>query len=95
MAVRDTVASDLFDHTPSLAPEEYVEIKRKQKLDEIEAQVTGSIVSMGGIEGITASSFSEYCTKMISNINARVERDRRYLSERLAESRQKYSYLVD
>lgn len=95
MTVRDTVASDLFDHIPRLAPEEYIEIKRQQKLNELEAQATGLIISMGGIEGILDSSFSEYGEKLMSNIDARVKRDRRHLSDRLAESRQKYSYLVD
>lgn len=95
MTVRDTVASDLFDHIPKLAPEEYIEIKRQQKLNELEAQATGLIISMGGIEGVSDSSFSRYGAKMMSNIEARVKEDRRHLSDRLAESRQKYSYLVD
>ncbi|WP_157057443.1 hypothetical protein [Loktanella sp. 3ANDIMAR09] len=94
-AVRKAVANDLFTHIPNLSPEDYTEVKRAQKLDELETQKLGLSISIAAIEGCYAEKFEAALTASAANMVRRANTDKRSLHARLDEARIKYAYLRD
>ena len=93
-AVRDTVANDLFTDIPTLSPEEYVEIKKDQKIDELTIQALGLAISVAAIQGCTADNFDDFVERFCCTLEDKSTDPHRPLHERLIKAHDKYRYLV-
>lgn len=93
-AVRHVVASDLFVDVPTLAPEEYIEIKKEQKLDELATQILGLSISIAAVEGCNANDFDIFLKRLTGQLSDKVNSAHRSLSERLGVAAAKYKYLT-
>ncbi|MBQ2262880.1 MAG: hypothetical protein II336_16125 [Loktanella sp.] len=94
-AVREVVANDLFDALPTLSPEEYIEIKKAQKLDELATQTLGLTISMAAIDGCTVAEFEAFLAGLPMKLTKKADESHRSLAERLSDSGAKYRHLRD
>ena len=94
-AVRQVVANNLFETVPTLSPEEFVEIKKAQKLDELATQTLGLTISMAAINDCTAADFETFLAGLTVKLTEKADGSRRSLAERLGEAGAKYRYLRD
>jgi hypothetical protein len=92
-AVRHVVTNNLFETIPTLSPEEYTEIKKAQKLDELGTQTLGLSISMASIEGFTVADFDNFLKELPVTLSDKAESSNRSLAERLEVSRAKYRHL--
>lgn len=95
VSVREVVAANLFAHVPRLSSEEYVEVKRAQKLDELESQMLGLAVSTAAIKGVLPTAFSTHLAALMNAIALRAKRNHRPLAEQFEARITKYRHLVE
>lgn len=93
-AVKLAVQDNLFDHVPTLAPEEYVEIKREQKIYELQTQMLGLAISLAAIEGTPAFIFGKFLETTAQRLEAKSRYGKPDLTERLKKAKDKYRFLV-
>lgn len=92
--VSHIVETDLFDHVPTLTPDEYVEVKREQKIEELSSQALGLLVSIAAIKGIGPNTFQEFLFGVANNFGIDVKYNPRPLEERLKKAAERYRFLV-
>jgi len=93
-AVRDVVVNDLFTEIPTLSPEEYIEIKKEQKVDELTTQTFGLAISIAAIEEHTVTNFDAFLDQLRERLKERSSDQRRPLQQRLIKAQDKYRFLV-
>lgn len=94
VAVKKTVAESLFDHIPTLTPEEYVEVKREQKIHALQTQMLGLAISLAAIEDRPAFIFGKFLETIAQRLEARSRYGNPDLTERLKRAKDKYRFLV-
>ena len=92
-AVRHVVASDLFIEVPTLSPEEYIEIKKAQKVDELATQTLGLSISIAAVEGCGANDFDAFLKGLAEQLSDKAGSSHRSLLGRLSVAAKKYRYL--
>ncbi len=88
------VDTDLFPHVPTLSPEEYVDVKRTQKIEELNSQALGLLVSVAAIKGVGALTFPEFLLGTKKQFRLDVKYDPRPLEDRLKKAAERYRHLV-
>ena len=94
-AVGVAVRDKLFDVIPTLEPEEYVEIKREQKILGLQTQMLGLGISLAAIEGTPAIVFGKYLENTAKRLETISKHSKPDLIERLAKAKDKHQFLVE
>ncbi len=91
--VDELVNTQLFEFLPNLAPEEYVEIKRDQKVCELHNQIVGLAISAAGIEGINNGDLRNYLAQIGKNIQHVIPSNNDVPKTKLDRATGRYAYL--
>ncbi|MEP2782297.1 MAG: hypothetical protein ABJP33_07710 [Pseudoruegeria sp.] len=93
--VKEIVDTRLFEFVPNLMPEEYVAIKRDQKLDELRLQIFGLAIATAAIEGINSPDIRDYLAQVGPQIKSAIPNSNDKLCSKLTRAKGKYGYLVE
>ncbi len=94
-ATRQSVLNDLFDHIPTMTPDEYIEIKKSRKIEELESQIFGLAISSAAIRGTPPTAFQFFLDMMPKRLGRRISNNGGELDNRFVRAQSKYSYLVN
>ncbi|EDZ41844.1 conserved hypothetical protein [Rhodobacteraceae bacterium HTCC2083] len=92
--VSRVVSESLFDHVPNLAPDEYKEVKREQKIGELQKQALGLLISTAAIENVNVNSFDNYLTETAKVLARTAKASNPPLEQKLYRAKGRYLHLV-
>ncbi|MGB7318887.1 MAG: hypothetical protein WBC85_13050 [Planktotalea sp.] len=89
------VASEsLFDHIPTLTPDKYVEVKREQKIDELQKQALGLLISTAAIEDVKSVDLEEFLINAAKSLAQTAQTSNPPLEQKIARAKARYIHLV-